>query len=125
MKRDPRTILLTLGRCLKLRCPACGEGSIVGRPFQVKERCAVCGVIFKREEGFFVGAIMANVVATEGTILIAYFVCLFLISNEQTMLTILFIVGVTFPLVFYHHSWALWLGMDHLIEGLPRGVGKQ
>jgi|SRR5882724_11455183 len=120
MKRDPRTILLTLGRCLKLKCPACGEASIVGRPFQVKERCAVCGVIFKREEGFFVGAIMANVVATEATILIAYFICLFLISNEQTMLTILFIVGVTFPLVFYHHSWSLWLGLDHLIEELPR-----
>jgi hypothetical protein len=82
-------------------------------------------VIFKREEGFFVGAIMANVIATEAIILIAYFVCLFLISNEQTMLTILFIVGVTFPLFFYHHAWALWLGMDHLIEGLPRGVSKQ
>jgi len=82
-------------------------------------------VIFKREEGFFVGAIMANVVATEAAILLAYFVCLFLISNEQTMLTILFIVGVTFPLVFYHHSWALWLGMDHLIEGLPRGQYRE
>ncbi len=125
MKRDPRTILLTLWRCLKLRCPACGVGSIVGRPFHVNERCAACGVIFKREEGFFVGAIMANVVATEAAILLAYFVCLFLISNEQTMLTILFIVGVTFPLVFYHHSWALWLGMDHLIEGLPRGQYRE
>ena len=122
MKRDPRTILLTLCRCLKLTCPACGKASIVGRPFNVNERCAACGVIFKREEGFFVGAIMANVVATEAAILLAYFVCLFLISNEQTMLTILFIVSVTFPLVFYHHSWALWLGMDHLIEGLPRGL---
>ena len=87
--------------------------------------CTACGVIFKREEGFFVGAIMANVIATEAVILIAYFICLFLISNEQTMLTILFIVGVTFPLVFYHHGWSLWLGMDHLIEGLPQGGSRQ
>jgi hypothetical protein len=120
MKKDPRTIFLTLWRCLKLQCPACGRASIVGRPFHVRERCPACDVIFKREEGFFVGAIMANVLATEATILAAYFVCLLLISNEQTMLTILFIVGVTFPLFFYHHSWALWLGMDHLIEGLPK-----
>ena len=28
--------------------------------------------------------------------------------------------GVTFPLAFYHHSWSLWLAIDHLIEGLPR-----
>lgn len=120
MKKDPRTIFLTLWRCLELQCPACGRASIVGRPFHVRERCPACDVIFKREEGFFVGAIMANVLATEATILAAYFVCLLLISNEQTMLTILFIVGVTFPLFFYHHSWALWLGMDHLIEGLPK-----
>lgn len=121
MKRDPRTILLTLWRCLKLQCPVCGRDSVVSRPFHIKERCSACQATFKREEGFFVGAIMANVLATEATILIAYFVSLFLISNEQTMLTMLFIVGVTFPLVFYHHSWALWLGMDHLIEGLPGG----
>lgn len=125
MKRDPRTILQTLWWCLKLQCPVCGRDSVVARPFHIKERCSTCQAIFKREEGFFVGAIMANVLATEATILITYFVSLFLISNEQTMLTILFIVGVAFPLFFYHHSWALWLGMDHLIEGLPRSVGKQ
>jgi uncharacterized protein (DUF983 family) len=125
MRRDPRTIVLTLWRCLKLQCPVCGQASVVARPFHIKERCSACQAIFKREEGFFVGAIMANVVATEGTILIAYFISLFLISNEQTMLTILFIVGATFPLLFYHHSWALWLGMDHLIEGLPRGQNRE
>jgi uncharacterized protein (DUF983 family) len=125
MKRDPRTILLTLWRCLKLQCPVCGRDSVVAKPFHIKERCSACQAIFKREEGFFVGAIMANVIATEGIILIAYFVSLFLISNEQTMLTVLFIVGVTFPLLFYHHSWALWLGMDHLIEGLPKGQNRE
>ena len=36
------------------------------------------------------------------------------------MLTILFVIGISFPLAFYHHAWALWLGMDHLIEGLSR-----
>jgi len=64
---------------------------------------------------------MANVVATEVFILLAYFACLLLTNlSEGTMLTILFIIGVGFPLAFYHHAWALWLGMDHLIEGLSR-----
>src|SRR5437588_12030510 len=117
MKRDPRTILLTLWRCLKLQCPVCGAASIVQRPFSVKTSCTACGVVFKREEGFFVGAIMANVVATEILILIVYFACLLLTNfGDQTTLTILFVVGVTFPLLFYHHSWSLWLGLDHLIE---------
>jgi uncharacterized protein (DUF983 family) len=121
MKRDPRAIALTLERCLKLRCPACGRASIIERPFNLKHRCTACGVIFKREEGFFVGAIMANVVATEVLILVVYFSCLLFTGfDESVTLPILFIVGVTFPLAFYHHSWALWLGMDHLIEGLPQ-----
>ncbi len=122
MKREPRSIALTLGRCLKLLCPACGRASIVDRPFNLKHRCTACEVIFKREEGFFVGAIMANVVATEVVILVVYFSCLLFTSfDERITLTILFVVGVTFPLVFYHHSWSLWLGIDHLIEGLSRG----
>lgn len=121
MKRDPRTIMLTLGRCLKLQCPVCGKASIVARPFNLKHLCDFCGVVFKREEGFFVGAIMANVVATEVFILLAYFACLLLTNlSDRVMLSILFGIGVGFPLLFYHHAWALWLGMDHLIEGLSR-----
>ena len=121
MKRDPRTILRTFGRCLKLQCPVCGRASIVARPFNLKHTCSACGVIFKREEGFFVGAIMANVVATEAFILLAYFACLLLTNfSENVILTILFVIGVSFPLAFYHHAWALWLGLDHLIEGLSR-----
>ena len=121
MKRDPRTILLTLARCLKLQCPVCGRASIVARPFNLKHSCSSCGIIFKREEGFFVGAIMANVVATEVFILLAYFACLLLTNlGERALLTILFVIGVSFPLAFYHHAWSFWLGMDHLIEGLPR-----
>ncbi|HWP55512.1 MAG TPA: TFIIB-type zinc ribbon-containing protein [Pyrinomonadaceae bacterium] len=121
MKRDPRTILNTLGHCLKLRCPVCGRASIVERPFNLKHICSACGVIFKREEGFFVGAIMANVVATEVFILLVYFACvLFTNLSDGATLTILFVIGISFPLAFYHHAWALWLGMDHLIEGLSR-----
>ncbi len=126
MKRDPRRIVLTLGRCLKLLCPACGRAAIVERPFHLKHRCTACRVIFKREEGFFVGAIMANVVATELLILVVYLLFLLVTNlNEQKMLTVLFVVGLTFPLAFYHHSWSLWLGLDHLIEGLSREERSQ
>ena len=113
--------MVTFGRSLKLKCPVCGRSSIVQRPFNLKHRCDSCGVIFKREEGFFVGAIMANVVATELLILVVYFACVLLTNfGDQTTLAILFAVGVVFPLLFYHHSWSLWLGLDHLIEGLQR-----
>ena len=63
---------------------------------------------------------MANVIATEGFILLTYLMIIaFTNISDRAMLTILFVVGATFPLALYHHSWSLWLGCDHLIEGLP------
>src|SRR5260370_38717174 len=98
MKRDPRTILLTLWRCLKLQCPVCGGTSIVQRPFNIKKSCTTCGVIFKREEGFFLGAIMANVIATEFLILLVYFFILLLTTfNKHIIITILFAMGCSVP----------------------------
>jgi len=126
MKRDRPRIGLTIWRSLKLQCPVCGRASIVARPFNLKHRCDSCGVIFKREEGFFVGAIMANVVTTEAFIVAIYLACITLTSlNEKVLLTILFVVGISFPLAFYHHAWSLWLALDHIIEGLPREEDSQ
>jgi len=119
MKRDRQTIVATMRRCLRLQCPVCGRDSIVKRPFHLKHRCGACGAVFKREEGFFVGAIMANVVATEVFILVVYLAGLMFTFSDSTILTILFVIAIGFPLAFYHHAWALWLGIDHLIEGLP------
>jgi uncharacterized protein (DUF983 family) len=120
MRPDGCSILGTLARCLRLQCPVCGRDTIVRRPFNLKHRCEACGAIFKREEGFFVGAIMANVVATEVFILVTYLACLMLTNlQDSSIVTLLFVIAIIFPLAFYHHAWALWLGLDHLIEGLP------
>lgn len=110
-----------VSRCLKLRCPACGRASIVKRPFHIASDCAACGVSFKREEGFFVGAILANVVITEGVIVCLYLLSVPVLSNHYDfVLGILFATGVAFPIAFYHHSWSIWLAFDHLIESLPK-----
>ena len=110
-----------LKRCLKLRCPACGETSIVDRPFHIRHHCPVCLSLFKREDGFFVGAILANVVITELVILVFCFFCLLVIGADyENVLAVLFVVALIFPVGFYHHSWSLWLGFDYLVESLPK-----
>ena len=77
-----------------------------------------------REEGFFVGAILINVVTTEAVILALYLISLVIGFNYQIVLTVLFIAAISFPVVFYHHSWSIWLGFDYLIESLPRNVKR-
>ena len=116
-----RSIATVLSRAFRLRCPACGQSSIAGSFFRIRHHCPTCHALFKREEGFFVGAILANVLTTEAFILIVCFFCLMVIgASYESVLVWLFIVGLLFPVLFYHHSWSFWLGFDYLIEGLPK-----
>lgn len=121
MKFDKEQGIRVFRRCLKLRCPACGETSIVERPFHIRHHCPNCLSLFKREDGFFVGAILANVVITELVILLFCFFSLLVIGADyESVLVLLFIVALVFPVGFYHHSWSLWLGFDYLVESLPK-----
>lgn len=114
-----------ISRCARLRCPVCGQSSIVRSPFNIKHHCPSCGALFQREEGFFVGALALNVVTTELVVLALYLASLPVISqNFQLILTLLLIVALLFPVAFYHHSWSLWLSIDHLIETLPQDAGS-
>ncbi len=107
-------------------CPACGLSSIVQRPFHIKDECPTCGVSFKREEGFFVGAISINVMATEFIILVIYLISLLIFNtNFQHVLTAMLIMSLIFPVAFYHHSWSIWLSFDHLVESLPKHVKQR
>jgi uncharacterized protein (DUF983 family) len=120
---EPRAkrALKVLARALRLRCPACGQASIARGPFRIRHHCPNCRSLFKREEGFFVGAILGNVMATEFVILAVCLVWLTVIgSNYETVLAGLFILALVFPVAFYHHSWSFWLAFDYLVEGLPR-----
>jgi uncharacterized protein (DUF983 family) len=123
VKRERPSIILTLMRCLRLRCPVCGQSSIIQHPFKIKHHCPACNALFMREEGFFVGAILINVMTTEMAILLIYLVALVVLGFDyQLVLTVLFIAALLFPIAFYHHSWSIWLGFDHIVETLPKNV---
>ena len=80
--------------------------------------------LFKREDGFFVGAILANVVTTELVILFVCFFCLLILGTDySSVLVVLFVMALVFPVAFYHHSWSLWLGFDFIVESLPKYKG--
>jgi uncharacterized protein (DUF983 family) len=125
MTNQRRNVIQTFRWALRLSCPVCGRSSIVDRLFHIKHSCEHCHSIFKREEGFFVGAILMNVVMSEFVILVVCFFCLLVLGvSYEAVLGILLGVAVTFPLVFYHHSWSLWLAFDHIVESLPKLPGS-
>ncbi|HEU4478107.1 MAG TPA: DUF983 domain-containing protein [Pyrinomonadaceae bacterium] len=120
MKRLRPPLIKSLRWCLALRCPACGRSRIFARLFHLKDHCDACRAIFKREEGFFVGALMVAVVTTEAVIVLAYLLSLSIVGpHYQFVINILLGIALLFPVAFYHHSWSIWLAFDHFIEGLP------
>jgi uncharacterized protein (DUF983 family) len=121
MSHKRENILTALTRFITLRCPVCGRSKILDRPFRIADQCNFCKAVFKREEGFFVGALLINVVTTEVVILFSYIITIVIFDLEaQYALTVLFLIAVTFPIAFYHHSWSLWLTFDNFVESLPK-----
>ena len=105
MKNDLEQIKQVLGRCARLLCPACGKEKIFTQPFKIRHHCPECMSLFKREEGFFVGAILANVVTTEAVILLVCFFCLLVLgANYESVLVVLFVLALVFPVALHKNS---------------------
>jgi hypothetical protein len=87
----------------------------------VRQHCPSCSSLFKREEGFFVGSVMVNAVATESAALVVYFACLYAVGYREDLILIVALpLTLILPVLFYHHSWSVWLGLDYVFEGLPK-----
>lgn len=127
MSPGGRSIKGVLSRGARLCCPVCGRASVFQSPFRVRHHCPACAALFQREEGFFVGAIMINVVTTEAAVMAT--AGLWLLASAgggeggATLLALLFAVALLFPVAFYHHAWSLWLAVDHFVETLPKHGG--
>jgi len=114
---DTRRITAVLGRGLRLRCPRCGRGALFRGAFTMHERCAACGLVFEREQGYFVGAIYVNYAATVGITIVGF---LLLDSYSDlsigTQIALWSAVGIAFPLFFFRYSRSLWLSVEYLFK---------
>jgi uncharacterized protein (DUF983 family) len=104
-------------RGLKLRCPACGQGLLFQSMFKMYNECSHCGMVFMREQGYFIGAIYVNVIVTEGLIFFTYLICMLTMpSVGQSVYIILFILALIIPLVFNRHARSIWLSFDYIMD---------
>lgn len=102
---------------LRLRCPACGLGKLYRSFFQMRDGCEYCGLVFVREQGYFVGAIYLNVVATELLIFSAYVALTFFFRiPDLVTYPILFSLAFVLPLFFNRHARSLWLTLDYVLD---------
>lgn len=104
-------------RGLKLRCPNCGLGPLYASLTRMHSSCDYCDLVFEREQGYFIGAIYINIISTESTLFMTLLIYGLVTGTiDQRILTIVFVLAVIMPLVFFRHSRSLWLSIDHILN---------
>jgi hypothetical protein len=79
--------------------------------------CPVCGLVFEREAGYFIGAIYINYGLTVVLALAGYFLLeAWLAPPVGWQVAIWSVFAVIFPLWSFRYSKALWLALDHLVD---------
>lgn len=102
----------TLRAILLLRCPRCLRGPVFRAPLRTNERCAVCGLVFEREPGYFTGAMYASyTIGIFGTLPVWLTMLLAGASLAALLVVEVALVVVVMPIAF-HYSRVLWLHWD-------------
>jgi uncharacterized protein (DUF983 family) len=116
-KRGLPRVLALLWRGLCLRCPRCGARSLFRTWWTMHERCAVCGLRFEREQGYFIGAMYINYGVTVVLTLLGWFALEYSAQPSLTLQLVLWIAfSMGFPVLFFRHSRGLWLGFDYIFD---------
>lgn len=106
-----------LARGLTRRCAWCGDrkGYFLGW-FKRQERCHSCGHSYRRgDEGFELGALVANMILTFPSVLGAALVYVVLTTPDVSVLGVVIAagaVGLIGPAIFYPVSFTLWQAID-------------
>jgi len=108
-----------INRGLRFRCPKCGEGHVFSSFFKMRDECAVCGLSFYPESGYYAGAMYLDYMLSAGIFLAIFIPTLFMPELTQlSYLTknILWVVfGTVLCLGLARPSYSLWLAIDYWI----------
>lgn len=100
---------VVLGRAFRLRCPRCGKGGLFRGFLKPLDACADCGLDFRQESGYYVGAMWLNYGMTALTGIVAGVILVGRLPS-RVLVPSLAAWGLVFPILFFHHARAIWLG---------------
>ncbi len=108
---------------LRQRCPNCLEGRVFSGVLEMYEHCPNCGHKFKREPGYFLGAMYASYFMAIPILAILAALIHWLIlptwRRENTVLVAIIPFLLLVPLIF-RYSRILWMHIDPPLEQQPR-----
>lgn len=108
------SIVAKFGALIGQRCPRCRTGRIFAGQFKMNDPCPNCGMIFQREEGYFLGAMYVSFLL--GTFLVGggFFFVEWLFPHWNQFLVlglVIFVYLLLVPMVF-RYSRTIWIHYD-------------
>src|SRR5437588_2816937 len=103
---------------VRQRCPRCRQGRMFHGLFGMNDPCPVCGLIFQREEGYFLGAMYVSYFLSAGILTVSYFVLAALLPGWNSIAVALAALVPYLPFIpaVFRYSRVLWVHIDRAAD---------
>jgi uncharacterized protein (DUF983 family) len=107
-------MLAQLWALARLRCPRCLKGEIFHGPITMNDPCPVCGLIFQREEGYFLGAMYASYGLSCGILVPLFYLIQWLLPSWGPVGWFVLTLVLYLPLVpaVFRYSRGIWIHFE-------------
>src|SRR5438552_16178561 len=96
---------------VRQRCPRCQRGRMFRGSFTMNDPCPVCGLVFQREEGYFLGAMYVSYILSAVLLITFYLVAAALFPGWNTLVLALLALVPYLPLMpaVFRYSRLIWV----------------
>jgi len=106
---------------LRLRCPNCRQGPVLERwPNKILPKCAVCGLSYHRESGYYIGGMIVTYGLTLLVVIPVFLISIFLPDikgiSDYSRLALWILFAIPLSLFFMPYAYSLWLSVDFWLE---------
>jgi len=102
---------------LRQRCPRCRTGRMFRGAFTMNDPCPVCGLIFQREEGYFLGSMYTSYILSCGLLTVFYVIAAALMPGWNSILIALAAMLPFLPLLpaVFRYSRVTWIYFERAV----------
>lgn len=102
---------------IRQRCPRCRKGPVFHGLMSMYDDCPVCGLVYRREYGYFYGAMYASYFF--GLVTTAYWIPMLMMGVHWGWVIGLPIAQLVIQIpVTFRYSRVIWLYIDHTFDPL-------
>lgn len=108
---------LCLRRVLHKRCPQCGQGALFAGYARLRERCEVCGLVYRRERGAELGSMYLLATVSQVFAALVFFAFAFWIglgSLASMLIGLPLVVAFCYGLLPW--SMGIWTAVEYLTD---------